>query len=265
MPVGLPVLGEWMPFTGTDPHTGIMPGPPPVPVIEVLLCGGFLHWAQTERVGRIATTIHTPHGRMIMRGSDVGPLIPHAPVTVPPIPLLALIIPASTAKSQFGVHSVLGTPAGFHPAVGVLFAVGIQQDCGDALPGISAAVGVSQQYSIFNHSVVAGFTLGDLVGSIFAWAWESRATMLFDLILGFVAEKILHGLLKVLKGILDPVIELLEKAIAKYAEKILKGVIQDLLGWGLPPSLNELPEVLQQIVSGDGAFDLGHNLVDGIL
>jgi hypothetical protein len=255
---GLPVLGDRMTFIGIDIHTALTPTEPPLPVLAPHVASAPLDWITSSSLtGRFANNVLTPMGRFVMRGSDVGLLIPHVPMA-PVIPMLALILAGSISKSQFGVSSVRVSGASYPAAIAVLYGDALQQDCGDIAPFVGAAFGLGHCAAIANSSVLAGFTFADFVGSIAAILFESVST--------WVAGKIFGAL-----G---------EHAFKEIAEKLLKQVFEALTAlelqlyyiFGLPiikhfneEFVQKFVEAWEKFTSGDDAFEWGHDAAKGMV
>ena len=249
MPVGLPVLGFYMPFQGVDPHTIILPGPPPVPVVLPEGVGGLL--ATITPGKRNAVKVATPCGDAIGRGHDVGPPPVSVMLHIPPIvdPLYPLVIASSSSKSQFGVSSVkLGTHNGVFPiAVSILGpAGGLQQDCGDIGPMVSFQCGLAMVVTAFNNSVQAGFTLADLVGSIAQIVADNLFAMALSFAFGLVGKEVLTALKVVFNEVIEGLLAILVQWI--FFKEVDFEVGQ--LIPGLQPSN----------IFSDGPFALGHAL-----
>jgi hypothetical protein len=100
-------------------------------------------------------------GIMMIRGTDIGPLIPHYNV-IPPAPpnaLLAVIIPTSGSKAHFGSHAHVAPQGPI--AVACLGSVQFNLNCaGPAAPPLPAGLVIP-----FNTHLV-GMSPGDFVGGL---------------------------------------------------------------------------------------------------
>ena len=149
------VLIEWHPMIGVDLHEDVLPPAPPVPMAPHLTAA-TLNWVIPAAMSSktFATFVHA---RIMQRGTDIQSLIPHIPLS-PACTLAGLLTLFSGSKSHFGPRSVEveGTPV----AVALLGSVNVNLNCGD-LP-------MPTGYVIAPNTVVAGMTLGDVIGGIFA-------------------------------------------------------------------------------------------------
>jgi hypothetical protein len=167
------VLIEWHPMIGLDLHNEVcVPPAPPVPMAPHLTTA-TLNWiipaAMTKKV--FATFVHA---RVMQRGTDIQSFVPHIPLAPPAILLAPILTIFSGSKSHFGPRSVEveGTPV----AVGLLGAVNINLNCGE-IPTPSGFV-------LAPNTVVAGMTLGDVIGGIFAMASDAAIQYAMNKILG---------------------------------------------------------------------------------
>jgi hypothetical protein len=268
---GMPVLADGMFFVGLDLHTDLVPSPAGVPVPALIphTAAAPLRWMVPALGGRYADDVLTPTGAVVLRGSDVGPAIPHCPMGPSLAMMLGFIIAGSSSKSPFGVSSVRAGGGATPVAVGVLFAAGVQQDCGDAAPGVPMLIGRGLTPCLTNSSVQAGFTLADLGGALFAMWFDSA----FEWGLGTVTKWVAKGFLKWASKSTKTVIPFLEKMFKWWGElwsEAFEEVVDVLIGWGFDAGKMGLPDDgwgkwVNDVLEGDYAFDTGHDLVDALL
>lgn len=242
-----PMLANGMAFSGIDPHTGLMPGEPPVPVLAPHVCGGRLEQIPSDRV--IASVL-SPGGDLVERGHDVGAGILHVagPPSLPAHPFLPIIIATSSSKAQFGASAVLSQ--GPHP---VAFAypdvAGLLSQCGDYFVGAAGQTGVGVVLPYANSSVLIGATGADIVGGWTAWAWDMGKTALFDKLYPFGIKKLFGEI----EGLL----------LKKFIESLLQWMAENEL-----PLLGKEfidPKIIDKILnatSSDEAFEIGHDAAE---
>ncbi len=147
------VLKGFHPMIGVDMHQVLVPPAPltpaPVPHNTVHILIGLYATAV------YSTTIFTDSfGPTIMKGSDIGPLIPH--IGSPSV-LLAVEIPLSASKNHFGSSKYKcdkGTVG-----VSMLFAVNLNLNCGTPVPTPTGTV-----IAVATHRV--DMTMGDVLAGI---------------------------------------------------------------------------------------------------
>lgn len=166
------VLKGFHPMIGIDMHQVLIPPAPltpaPVPHNTLYTLLG------TGATAAYSKTIFTDSfGPTIMKGSDIGPLIPHlGSVSV----LLAVEIPLSASKNHFGsskykcAEGVVG--------VSMLFAVNLNLNCGTPCPTPTGTV-----LAVATHRV--DMTMGD----VFAGAMNMCADFLMQTALQWVGGK----------------------------------------------------------------------------
>ena len=181
------VLKNFHPMIGCDFHTLWPPGSPaPGGVAPHLAMSSLMGLGITADMAPMEST---HFGFTIMRGSDIGPMIPHAGA---PNCLLPLILLASGSKSEFGStqYLVKGKPA----AVALLLYVNPNLNCGDPAPAPLDGV-----IAITGH--VVGMTWGDVLAGFFAmgldcllqYALNKLGDKLFNKLTQKVYEKLLFG------------------------------------------------------------------------
>lgn len=150
-----PAPGPFTPYNAIQFMTGIFPG---VPVIG----------SSPLTDAKVMTVLGPP----LAKGTDIGMMVPHFG---PPNLLLPIILLASSSKNFFGASTV---KVGNKPVATALpmNMLGMNLNCGApvSLPSLVAAP----------HSVLAGVTLGDILGAIFAMS----ATMALDAIMSKVGD-----------------------------------------------------------------------------
>jgi hypothetical protein len=165
------VLIEWHPMIGVDLHEDVLPPAPPVPMAPHLTAA-TLNWIIPAAMSSktFATFVHA---RIMQRGTDIQSLIPHIPLT-PAGALAPVLTVFSGSKSHFGPRSVEveGTPV----AVALLGAVNVNLNCGD-LP-------MPTGYVLAPNTVVAGMTLGDVLGGLFAMMADTAMQYGMNAVLG---------------------------------------------------------------------------------
>ncbi|HVY37301.1 MAG TPA: hypothetical protein VHM31_05180 [Polyangia bacterium] len=219
------VLKNFHPMIGCDFHTLWPPGSPapggPVP-----------HMAMSSLMGLGITADMAPmesthFGFTIMRGSDIGPMIPHAG---PPNCLLPVILLASGSKAEFGSSQYLikGKPA----AVALLWFVNPNLNCGDPAPAPLDGV-----IAITAHFV--GMSWGDIFAGFFAmaldcllqYALNKLGDKLFNKLTQKVYEKLLFG----------PMMTMFEHiGEGKIATWLLKNDLEEMLAKGFFAQLTKL-------------------------
>jgi hypothetical protein len=203
------VLKHYHFVVGVDFHKAQPPGPvPPVPyaphaVTPTPLClgpWGFL-------TGKPARSVISGQGGITMqKGTDIGPLIPHICIPVPPNLLTPIIILGSASKSYFGSSTTSAEKAPV--AVALLQVVNINLDCGD----IPSPTGIVVTF----NTVVANFTFADFMSGL--------ATML--------VEGVIQAFLNLIfaKGPLADALEGLTGKIfgpiaSQFADEMAKGAV----------------------------------------
>jgi len=147
------VLKGFHPMIGIDMHQMLVPPAPLTPpapynTVQILFGLGGL-------VATYSKTIFTDSfGPTIMKGSDIGPLIPH--IGGPSV-LLAVEIPLSASKCHFGSSKYKckeGTVG-----VSMLFAINLNLNCGTPVPTPTGTV-----LAVATHRV--DMTMGDVLAGI---------------------------------------------------------------------------------------------------
>ena len=158
MPFG--VLKHFHPMIGCDFHILMPPGSPapgpPAPHLAMSSLSG-LGIGGTQKFGPAE---YSHFGWTMMRGTDIGIMIPHAGA---PNCLLPIILLSSASKSNFGSskHLIKNKPV----AVALLILVNPNLNCGDPVPAPLDGV-----IAITAHFV--GMTLGDFLAGLFEMALD---------------------------------------------------------------------------------------------
>ena len=149
---------------GVDIHDNLLPPPvgpvPPTVPHAVFQALGLISF--TAQKTNIPPNVSAWTRPIILRGSDIGPLIPHIPI--PPMPNIKLltIIPGSGSKSEFGCFTVhaKGKPvATAFPAVYGTLNLNCQGPTTVPLPLLTGIV-------VAPNTVFAGMSLGDIIASV---------------------------------------------------------------------------------------------------
>ena len=168
------VLNILHPMIGPDIHDNLVPSPvgpvplpsPKLPHVAFMLLGGVTnftsHFTST-------TFVNFTESRVVLQGSDIGPLIPHVPI--PPVPnlLLLVIIPGSGSVSEFFAFSVKakdGADGNVKPiATAIAGFGGLNVNCGSPCAMPTGVV-------IAPSTVCTGFRLGDFFASLVGMAMD---------------------------------------------------------------------------------------------
>lgn len=166
------VLISIHPMIACDLHDAIPPpGPVPVPSLPHY-CAATLKWPPSSFLGtqkRADGKVEAMGFTVMQQGTDIGNLIPHVCANY----LLPLVIAFSASKSFFGVASVQA--AGQPVAVALLIVANLNLNCyGPSLPPLPTG-GV-----VASNTVMAGMTLGDFLGGLFAMAFEAAVQFLLN-------------------------------------------------------------------------------------
>jgi hypothetical protein len=170
------VLKHFHPMIGCDFHILMPPGSPlPGPPVPHLSMSSLMGWGITADMGPME---FSHFGWTIMRGSDIGPLIPHAG---PPNCLLPVILLTSASKSHFGSSQCLikNKPV----AVALLLVVNPNLNCGDPIPAPLDGV-----LAITGHFV--GMTLGDIISGVIHVVCDIGLQFLINKLCGKLFDKI---------------------------------------------------------------------------
>lgn len=172
------VLKNWHPMIGCDIHDtlpppGIVPVPK-IPHVTAMILHGVTGLTSKKR----ADVVTASRGLTMIRGTDIGPLIPHVPV--PPVfhYWLPLLILTSGSKSHFGASTVV--TADGPVAIAVLKVVNLNLNCsGPTFPPMPSGCVVAAT----TH--VTGVTWGDiLAGSL---------SLVLDAAVQFVLNRLFNG------------------------------------------------------------------------
>ncbi len=236
MPIPQAVLKHWDPMIGVDFHMGLqfaVPVPIPFPMLPHLV-GGVLMWGPWG--GTSEPTVRTFHGDVMLRGTNMGSLVPH--ISLPPLPFVSLLQPVwillSSSKTEFGVASVrcAGGPVAVAGPNPIPF-LGANLNCNEP---VSMPTGVV--LGINTH--FAGFTIGDFIAGTLMTA--------IDIGIGFLLGKV-SG-----KG-----------GLGEVGEKVLSSIVSNILGRGISavPGINSAENALQDFISTEVNTEV-NNVVDRI-
>ena len=164
------VLRAWHMMLGRDLHIPWPPGSPapapaPVPYMTLAPMMGMIPMATSKMtINVFADSLSA----MMVRGTDIGPLIPHVG---PPSITLPIEMVTSGSKSHFGVtkwkvKDQTGAPGCV--AVGVLGLTNLNLNCGTPAPTPFGLV-------IAPTTHLAALTLGDLISGLYMMAWDYMA------------------------------------------------------------------------------------------
>ncbi len=164
------VLRAWHMMLGRDLHIPWAPGAPapapaPVPYMTLAPMMGMIPMATSKMtINVFADSLSA----MMVRGTDIGPLIPH---TGPPSITLPIEMVTSGSKSHFGVTKWKvkdQTGADGCVAVGLLGMTNLNLNCGTPAPTPFGLV-------IAPTTHLAALTLGDLISGLYMMAWDYMA------------------------------------------------------------------------------------------
>jgi hypothetical protein len=168
------VLKEWHPMVGVDFHTQVLPPPaPPVPFVPYYT--GLFLFGSGLTCKYAPTSLTHGFSYTMLRGTDIGPLIPHIG---PPSITLPIEMVLSGSKSHFGPSAhVLGDQwGGSGPiAAALLMCVNPNLNCGMPMPTPTGAV-----LALTTH--VTGMTLGDIYAGFCMMMWDLVLQTLLNLI-----------------------------------------------------------------------------------
>jgi hypothetical protein len=161
------VLRAWHLMLGRDLHIPWPPGSPspapaPVPYTTTAVMAGIIPMATSKMTTSAFADSMSP---MMVRGTDIGPLIPHVG---PPSLTLPIEMITSGSKSHFGVTKWKvkdQTGAEGCVAVGVLGLTNLNLNCGTPAPTPFGLV-------IAPTTHLATLTLGDLISGLYMMAWD---------------------------------------------------------------------------------------------
>lgn len=164
------VLRAWHVMLGRDMHIPWPPGSPapapaPVPYVTTAPMMGILPMVTSKMT---ATAFADSMAPIMVRGTDIGPMIPHSG---PPSTTLPIEMVTSGSKSHFGVtkwkvKDQTGAPGCV--AVGLLGMTNLNLNCGTPAPTPFGLV-------IAPTTHLAAMTLGDLVSGLYMMAWDYMA------------------------------------------------------------------------------------------
>ena len=165
------VIANLHPMVGVDFHDGFpcFPTNIPIPIVPlaphiVFAMVRFGPWWQASSSEN--TNVHVPFGNAMAKGFDIGMLVPH--ITAPALDsfiYMALDTLMSSSQGFFGVESVQTSQGPI--AVALLEIVNLQIDC-------ETPCGLPTGLLLAPSTVVAGLTLGDLLGDLLRWRSQSR-------------------------------------------------------------------------------------------
>lgn len=168
------VLKHWHPMVGYDLQMALMPPlatPTPKTPHYVVACLKLGPWGVLT--GKSRTDVRTAsYGETMIRGTDIGPFIPHIST---PHYLLPIHFLVSASKSEFGASSVR-TPDG-PVAVACLGIYNMNLNCwGPTWPPMPLGIVLA----FTTH--ITGFTLGDLIAGV--------SMMVFDSMIQFAINRL---------------------------------------------------------------------------
>lgn len=177
-------------MVGKDMHIPWAPGSPapapaPVPYLTVAPMMGVIPMATSKMTTSVGVDGMAP---IMVRGTDIGPMIPHAG---PPSQTLPLELMASGSKSHFGVTSYrVKDQAGASGAVavGLFGAANLNLNCGTPAP-LAAGIVVAPTTHL------AGLKVGDIVSGFYTMAWDRAAQRILSAVgevVGGIAGDLIH-------------------------------------------------------------------------
>ncbi len=225
------VLNVLHPMIGPDLHDNLIPSPvgpvptpPKLPHVAFMLLGGVTnftsHFTST-------TFVNFTQSRVVLQGSDIGPLIPHVPVPILPNILLVVIIPGSGSVSEFFAFSVKakdGTDGQMKPvATAIAGFGGLNVNCGSPCAMPTGVV-------IAPSTVCTGFRLGDFFASLVGMA--------MDVGLSWGLSKLMGGLGRSFGGIAG-------RLAGRFGPGIVSGIV------GQAPALARYlsPKVVENVIA----------------
>jgi hypothetical protein len=233
MPMTCSVLVHYYPMLGVDLHKAQAPGPvPPVPFSPHVVVAALYLGPWGILTGLPALTVKSQYGITMQKGTDIGPLIPHVCVPIPPNLLTPVYILGSASKSYFGVATVKvgGAPV----AVAVAKIMNLNVNCGD-IPTPSG-------YVMAPNTVNAGMTLGDFLSGLLTALVEGALQWVIGQVVGAIGEGIAG---KLFKAALVPVVDAADAATlaaakaaiasgtSQFGSEMIKGAIGTVVGLAL--------------------------------
>ncbi len=234
-------------MVGVDGHALAPPAepapPPPVPVIIphavaapslVLILGA-----------KFLPTVLCQGTPTMLRGTDIGMGIPHAPIPPGANPLAFLIPLNSGSKSMFGSSSVLTSQGPVALAAGSTF--NLNFNCGD-VPFAARFSGLV----LAPNTVLANMTLADLISGCLFAALDEWISQLMNLGVGKltgylrnklqakVSSQIVQSIVKRVKGKVIPH-EVHAKVVLNALEDVAKRELPNTVNWVLGRTLNAQP------------------------
>lgn len=220
------VLKNFHPMIGRDLHFVMPPGSPvpgpPGPHIATSLLMGI---GATAKMG---PSTHTHYGWTMLRGTDIGPLIPHVPLA--PNCLLPVILIVSASKSHFGSSTYLveGKPA----AAALLVVANPNLNCADPVPMPLDAV-----LALTGHFV--GMTLGDIISGFVHMAVDAAVAGAIN----YLGGKMFGGLSERLyeKVLFQPMFAMFGKmGYGRVSTWLLRNHFQEMMAKGFVRKLGEI-------------------------
>jgi hypothetical protein len=157
MPSGA-LLRHFDPMVGLDLHDEVAPPNAPAPRVLHLVAGLLCSPPWGALTGKPNPKVWATGGMVLSQGTDMGFLIPHAPLQ--PASLLAAVLSAgSGSKTSFGAHRNRAKSGAL--AATVAGATGLNLNCGDGLPP-----GPTGQVLAFFQLVWQGTTSGDVTAGV---------------------------------------------------------------------------------------------------
>ncbi|HVZ86850.1 MAG TPA: hypothetical protein VHG72_07765, partial [Polyangia bacterium] len=262
------VLKHFHPMIGCDFHKLMPPGSPtPGPPAPHVAMSSLMGLGITAQMG---PTEFTHFGWTIMRGSDIGPMIPHAGA---PNCLLPLILLASGSKAEFGSSQCLIANKPVAAALAVV--VNPNLNCGDPAPApLDGVVAITAHF--------VGMTWGDIIAGFANMAFDSG----LQYVLNKLGDKLFENLTQKVyeKFLVGPMMSMFEHMgegrVAAwlfkndFVEMMAKGFFQPLtqliggwtigspVGYSLPwNGLGKLDGLASDTPDGPGAIEQSHNAV----
>jgi hypothetical protein len=226
MTVPFAVLKHFHPMIGYDLHLVMPPGSPvPGPPGPHVAMSALMGTGATAQMG---PTEQTHFGWTILRGSDIGPLIPHAPLA--PNCLLPIILLASGSKSHFGSSQYLvqNKPA----AAALLVVVNPNLNCADPCPmPLDGVIAINAHF--------VDMTLGDIISGLLHMAAD--AALAFAL--NWLGGKLFNGLSQRLyeSALFGPMMSMFERmGYGKVSTWLLQHDFQEMMAKGFFAKLGAL-------------------------
>lgn len=237
--IGLPCLATSMVIVGVDMHKASMPIPSVMmPHLVLWFEGGI----DADNTSRDAPSVQSPGGSLLARAHDAAPWVPHIPPSPTSVLLIPAVMAASSSRCEFGVGSVqIAPPPAQSPlpvAIALLYVIAPQLHCQDIpLPPLPTGIAIAIQ----NTSVLAGFTLADLIGSLLGMLYDILVQWLINYVVGKISGWIAGLMVGVIALVVatiilipfefffGPELEILAPELAELLEPVI-GAIMDSIG-----------------------------------